>query len=46
MRARRASRPQDASEDQKGALQGIFLIGEKNSRKQNPCQRKEAFGSY
>jgi hypothetical protein len=26
-------------------LPGHSLIGEK-SRKQNPCQRKEAFGSY
>jgi len=30
-----------------GCFAGIFLIGEKNnSRKQHPCQRKEAFGSY
>jgi hypothetical protein len=30
----------------KRCFQAIFLIGEKNSRKPTPCQRKEAFGSY
>ena len=40
-----ANSPQDPK-DQKGASQDIFLVGEKKSRKQNPCQRKDAFGSY
>jgi hypothetical protein len=39
--------PQDGNKDQKGASQAVFLMVEtNNSRKQNPCQRKETFGSY
>jgi hypothetical protein len=38
---------QETNEDRKGALQGIFLIGEKKQQpKAKYLQRKEAFGSY